>query len=217
MAHPKYLREKACELRVTKKLTIDELADRLALSRTTIYYWVRDIPIPRGRQHVGQRRGTHRMQVNYQRLRDEAYEEGRRTFSALARNPTFRDFVNLYIGEGYKRRRNIVALANSDPGVIGIAARWIRRFSANSVRYSVQYHADQDLAELQAFWGALLQVSPSEIRYQRKSNSSQLRSRTWRSRHGVLTITANDTYFRARLEAWMDCVKEQWLHSARGA
>jgi hypothetical protein len=78
MAHPKYLREKACELRV----------------------WVRDIPIPRSRQHVGQRRGTHRMQVNYRRLRDEAYEEGRRSFSALTRDPTFRDFVNLYIGEG---------------------------------------------------------------------------------------------------------------------
>jgi transposase-like protein len=42
MAHPKYLRDKACELRVRKKLTIDELAERHALSRTTIYYWVRD-------------------------------------------------------------------------------------------------------------------------------------------------------------------------------
>lgn len=47
MAYPAYVREKARELRITKKLTIDELAERLSLSRTSIYYWVRDIPIPR--------------------------------------------------------------------------------------------------------------------------------------------------------------------------
>jgi hypothetical protein len=29
-----------------KRLTIDQLADRLALPRTTIYYWVKDLPHP---------------------------------------------------------------------------------------------------------------------------------------------------------------------------
>ena len=46
MAHPAYLREKARVLRAQRKLTIDELAERLALSRSTVYYWVRDMPIP---------------------------------------------------------------------------------------------------------------------------------------------------------------------------
>jgi hypothetical protein len=48
MAHPAYLRETARALLVRRKLTIDELAERLALSRSTIYYWVRDLPIPIG-------------------------------------------------------------------------------------------------------------------------------------------------------------------------
>jgi len=34
--HAPYLREKARQLRVEKKLTIDQLAERLALSRSTI-------------------------------------------------------------------------------------------------------------------------------------------------------------------------------------
>jgi excisionase family DNA binding protein len=42
MAHAPYLREKARQVRVERKLTIDELAERLALSRSTVYYWVRD-------------------------------------------------------------------------------------------------------------------------------------------------------------------------------
>jgi len=45
--YPPYLREKARSLRRERKLTIDQLAERLALPRTTIYYWVRDLPIPR--------------------------------------------------------------------------------------------------------------------------------------------------------------------------
>jgi excisionase family DNA binding protein len=46
MAHPWCLREKARTLRKERQFTIDELAERLALSRSTIYYWVKDLPIP---------------------------------------------------------------------------------------------------------------------------------------------------------------------------
>jgi len=44
--YPPYLREKARQLRRDRKLTIDQLAECLALPRTTIYYWVRDLRIP---------------------------------------------------------------------------------------------------------------------------------------------------------------------------
>jgi hypothetical protein len=46
MAHPFYLRDKARSLRAERRLSIDELAERLALQRSTSCYWVRDIPIP---------------------------------------------------------------------------------------------------------------------------------------------------------------------------
>lgn len=45
MAYPPYIREKARQLRREKKMTIDELAECLAISRTTIYYWVRHMPL----------------------------------------------------------------------------------------------------------------------------------------------------------------------------
>lgn len=214
MAYPKYIRDKARDLRVRKRLTIDELAERLAVSRTTIYYWVRDLPIPRsGLQTGSQRRGTEAMQAKYRRLRMEAYEEGRRSFDLLARDPTFRDFVNLYIGEGYKRSRNHVSLCNSDPAVVALADRWIRALGKNKVGYGLQYHADQDLEAVTAFWGGHLGIPASSIEVQRKSNSQRLSGRNWRSAYGVLTVRCCDTLFRARLQAWMDCVREQWLDS----
>ena len=154
------------------------------------------------------------MQAKYRRLRQAAYEEGIASFESMQREDGFIEFVTLFIAEGYKRNRNVVSVANSDPAVISIAEGWIRRLSRNKLTYWVQYHADQDLPTLQAFWGELVGVEPGEIQLQRKSNSNQLKGRTWRSEHGVLTVTTHDTYFRARLQAWVDLLRRRWLDSA---
>ena len=221
MAYPAYVREKARQLRVEKHLSIDEIAERLALPKTTIYYWVRDLPLGRPRRgHAGQRKGNRNMQRNYAVRRAAAYLQGRIEFADLIDEPTFRDFVCLYMAEGYKRSRNTVSVCNSDPAIVVLCARWVRRFARNPVRYSVQYHADQNLELLQEFWARRLRVGPAEIRLQRKSNSGRLSGRIWRSKYGVLKVDASDTLFRARLEAWMESLQEQWLHSGdagRGA
>jgi hypothetical protein len=215
MAHAAYIREKARSMRIERQYTIDELSERLALPRTTIYYWVRDLPIPGSGSggvwpESARRKGTHAMQRKYRLLREEAYREGLASFDELAADSTFRDFVCLYIAEGYKRNRNTVSLANSDPAVMTIATRWVRRLDDKPPTFSIQYHADQTPSELCAFWGDTLGIDSSEIRLQRKSNSNQLTGRIWRSRHGVLTVWVGDTLFRARLQAWMDRLRAEW-------
>jgi hypothetical protein len=213
VAYPAYVREKARKLRIEKHLSIDEIAERLALPKTTIYYWVRDLPLGRPRRENAHP-GTRAMCRKYRLLREAAYEAGRAEFDLLARDPSFRDFVCLYIAEGYKRNRNRVSVANSDPSVMLVCAHWIRHLARNPVTFGVQYHADQNLREIREFWGAQVGVPPSAIRLQRKSNSGRLGGRHWRSKYGVLTVTADDTSLHARLQAWIDCLQEQWLHSA---
>lgn len=215
MTHASYLRDKARSLRIERQLTIDELAERLALSRSTVYYWVRDLPIPGSGSggawpEAARRKGTRAMQRKYRLLREQAYREGLEEYEDLAADQTFRDFVCLYIAEGYKRDRNVVSLSNSDPAVIRIADRWISRLSDKPSKYSIQYHADQDLGDLCKFWGETLGIDPSLIWMQRKSNSNQLTGRIWRSRHGVLTVRVCETLFRARLQAWMDLLRSAW-------
>ena len=213
MSHPPYLRAKARELRTERQLTIDEIAERLALSRSTIYHWLRDLPI--GARRVGppppRMLGSRAMQRTYRLAREAAYAEGRATFDELASDPTFRDFIGLYLAEGSKRDRNRVQVCNSDVAVVKVCHGWLRRLSAKPMAYSIQYHADQDLAELTRFWGGALGVRPEQIRLQRKSNSNQLAKRTWRSAHGVLSVCVNDTLLRARLDGWMDRLRESWL------
>ena len=211
MTYPAYVRDKARSLRTEKHLSIGEIAERLALPKTTIYYWVRDLPL--GRPRRSNPAGSLRMQAKYRVRRRVAYAQGISEFPVLSTDPTFRDFVCMYIAEGYKRNRNKVAVGNSDPVVVVLCTQWIRRFARNPITFSIQYHADQDLCEITEFWGAKLGVAPESIRLQRKSNSGQLAGRAWRSRYGVLTISAGDTLLRARLQGWIDCLRMQWLDS----
>jgi hypothetical protein len=216
MAHAAYIREKARAMRVERQFTIDQIAERLALPRTTIYYWVRDLPVQQAVRHssprqAARRRGNRAMQRKYRLLREDAYREGLESFAGLTAEPTFRDFVCLYIAEGYKRDRNRASIANSDPMVMQLATRWTRRLTTEPPVFAIQYHADQDLVELCRFWSGVLDIEARAIRLQRKSNSNQLEGRTWRSRFGVLTVQVDDTLFRARLEAWMDQLRALWL------
>jgi hypothetical protein len=210
MTHPPYLRAKARRLRVEKRLTLDEIAERLALPKTTVWYWISDLPTPPRRATPGQALGNVAMQNKYRLLREQAYVAGHAMFPVLMAEPTFRDFVCMYIGEGFKRSRNHVALGNSDPAVIRLANKWIRRFARNPVNYRFQHHADQDPDQLRCFWAHVVGVEPDIVRVQRKSNSGQLGGRSWRSEHGVLTVRVGDTYFRAQLQAWMDRVRGEW-------
>src|SRR5215210_2502537 len=135
MTHPPYLRAKAREMRVERRLTIDQIAERLALSRTTIFHWVQDLPIERrGRPPTaGQVKGALAMQSKYRLIREAAYADGRASFDELTLDPSFRDFVCLYLAEGYKRNRNCVAVGNSDPAVVALCHRWLRRLSVSKL------------------------------------------------------------------------------------
>ena len=104
----------------------------------------------------------------------------------------------------------MVSLCNSDARVIDLAARWIGSLTDKQLVFSLQYHADQQPDELRRYWGERLGVDGELIRLQRKSNSGQLRRRSWRSEHGVLTVCANDTLLRAQLQAWIDQVRADW-------
>jgi hypothetical protein len=216
MPHPPYLREKARQLRVERKMSLDKIAECLALGKTTVWYWIKDLPDPaiKHRETPARRRSRDAAaKANKARAkarRDAAYRRGWDEFPALDAQSGFRDFVCMYIGEGYKRNRNRVMLANSDPKVVKLADIWMHRFAANKIFYGLQYHADQNPEELVRFWSRYLDADADAFRLQRKSNSGQLYGRKWRSRWGVLSVEANDTQFRARLQAWIDRVQQSW-------
>ena len=211
MAYPLYIRERARELRTSKDLSLNEIAERLALPKTTVYYWIKDLPLRRKRRwSPGQRKGNRRMQNKWRELREAAYARGIEEYNELIEMPGFRDFVVLYIAEGYKRSRNSVSICNSDPAIVALAARWLWRLSGRLPIARVQYHRDQDANALRTFWGETLGIEPESVRLHPKTNSGQLRTRGWRCEHGVAAVDVYDTYLRARIQAWIDRLRESW-------
>lgn len=76
-------------MRTESNLTIDELAYRLALPRTTIFYWVRDLPIPTtADQTLAARRAGRVSHLKHLKLRQEAYDMGAAEFDRLAKDRT---------------------------------------------------------------------------------------------------------------------------------
>jgi predicted DNA-binding transcriptional regulator AlpA len=59
MAYPAYVRERARELRTTKHLSLNEIAERLALPKTTVYDWINDLPLGRARRPLGSSTEAH--------------------------------------------------------------------------------------------------------------------------------------------------------------
>ncbi len=98
------------------------------------------------------------MQKKCRLLREAAYAQGLGEYDQLVKLRTFRDFVALYIAEGYKRNRNCVSIANSDERVIALAASWLRVLTSRKLGYSVQHHADQDLDGLRSYWASALDI-----------------------------------------------------------
>lgn len=217
MIYPDYIHEKAREMR-SRKMTLDEIAERLAIPKTTVWYWIKDMPVEISRQCAGspkrsaaQAKAVASMQAKFTRVRDEAYMLGQVEYDSLANEATFLDFVAIYIGEGYKRSRNTVSVANSDPRVIRLADHWIKRFATHRVSYQCQHHADQDPEQLSRYWAFALGAEPDSITMFRKSNSGELAGRTWRCRHGVVAVNCYETRLRARVQGWMDRMQRGWV------
>jgi hypothetical protein len=239
MAHSNYLRQMARLLRVEQQLSVDQLALRLALPRSTIYYWVRDLPLSasaKGVTAAGEASGPASIEsvavasamegctegcsagvageVTVRRSHsrpssETAYEEGLHSFGDLDSEPTFRDFVCLYITRGCTRERTKVSLTDSDPAVIRLVNRWLLRLSDKSPLRSVEYEPDQSLTELRRFWGAIVGAEARTIRAQGvQSADAERQGRS--GQYGVLTLTVDDALLRARLQAWIGKTRESW-------
>lgn len=146
-------------LRTGKRLSLIEIADRLALPKTTVYYWIRDLPLGRKRRSTrGKRIGDRGMRKKYRLLREAAHNQGLAECDELIKLPTFRDFVVLYIAKGYKRNRNSASICNSDPPIVAMAAAWLSALSPKRLIVRVQDHADQNADELRRSLVRLLQL-----------------------------------------------------------
>jgi hypothetical protein len=205
-------------LRVERQLTVDQLAERLAVPRSTVYYWIRDLPLraPRGNAEAtgdSEAVDTIGTEGEHEPLRPgqaSAYEQGLRSFDDLVAQPTFRDFLCIYILEGYKRDRTRVSLTNADPAVMRLVNRWIWRLTDKSPSFSLSCPPEQSVSELRRFWSEMVGARPEAIHARPDGKGEPFRGSSVLPVHGALTVSVDDKLLRALLQAWMSKMREGW-------
>jgi len=195
-------------------MTVPQIAEQLKIAKSTALRWVGHIPIPRTNdQTEAQQQRADDNRIRHQKIREQDYQMGFEEAPELMKNPLFRDFVTMYIAEGYKKSRNEVEIGNSDASVMRMAVYFLRKYKnpERGMQYRVQIHRDQNPDDIKAYWADVVGVKPEDISISRKSNSGEMDGRNWRSEHAVLSIRVYDTEFRSRLGGWMDYLRKEWL------
>lgn len=223
MAHSLDIRARARELRRREHLSIDRISLRLGVSRSTIYNWVGDIPIPGsgsggGFSDEARRRGTQAMKEGRRRLRESNYLFGLESYAALSLQPSFRDFLVSYLAVGKKSDAREVSFSHPDPLMMQMAVSWLRAYGRNRLRFRLQLPPGADADRARRFWAERMAVAVDQIllegrQVDRPSASSPARGNLL----GTLRVASTDTLLRVELQAWIDSARAEWREAAQNA
>jgi transposase-like protein len=158
-------RQRARKLRQEQGAPVKELARLLGVSRSTVSLWVRDIELTEAQRETLRRRmgaridGSRTNAVLALARRQAEQERGR----ATARRGSLLHIAGcmLYWAEG-SRRRNAIEFVNSDPAMVVVFLRFLRRsfgVPTSKIRVTCNLFADHvpRQREIEQFWLDVLQ------------------------------------------------------------
>jgi len=132
-------REEARRLRAEGK-TLQEIADALDVSKSSVSIWVRDVPFTPSKRRYGPQRRPHPFHERKVREIAECDAEGIRTIGALSSAAFLAAGVALYAGEGSKTD-GAVKLANTDARIVAFFCAWLRaHFEIDESRLRVRLY-----------------------------------------------------------------------------
>ena|SRR3989344_2877893 len=145
----------------------------IPIPKSTLSHWFREICLTGIQKERINRRvyvNIHRAQVKAvlaNKVKRKRYIlEVQNRVSHLAKELDRKDSAKialamLYLGEGFKSRNGLVGFANSDPGVINLFLRLLRKcydIDETKLRITLQCRADQSIEKLEIFWGKITNV-----------------------------------------------------------
>ena len=142
-----------------------DIAAELAVSRSSVSLWTRDVAV-----EMGPRRRPSAPRPN--RLRDARLAEieamdhaGVERLGALSDQAFLAAGAALYAGEGAKRDASVM-FANSDPTMVAFFCAWLRRFfdiDEGRLRVGVYLHEGLDLDAARAHWSDVTGIPTTQF------------------------------------------------------
>ena len=162
------LREEVVRLRINEELSYSEIQKKFAIPKSTLSYWLKDMPLSKERisylRAKGRKNAEPRIEEfrNSMRLKKEkedhrVYKKYIKEFEKIAdsENIFFIAGLMIYLGEGNKKNKNRVNIANTDVETINFFLKWIVHFldvSKKDIRIQLHLYEDMKIEKEQDFW-----------------------------------------------------------------
>jgi hypothetical protein len=146
-------------------LTLQQIADRLGVSKSSVSLWVRDVPFTPSKRRWGPQRRPNPASFRKQREIEQCDAEGRRRIGTLDDNAFLAAGLALYAGEGSKGDGRVV-FANTDAAMVAFFCAWLRRhFDVDEarLRVSVYLHEGLDIDEAEAHWAEVTGIPRTQF------------------------------------------------------
>jgi len=173
------LKEKVIKLRKQGKIYKEILKIlKINIPKSTLSYWCHNLPLPFGYQRKIQEYNK----FNLNKARQLALivnREKRKNYLqsiiihnqhlvTVLKNQNIAKIalVMLYLGEGSKTRKGSLIFGNSDPLIIGLFLRLLRRcyrIDERKFRCTLQCRADQNIKKLEKYWSQITRIPYSQF------------------------------------------------------
>jgi transcriptional regulator with XRE-family HTH domain len=158
-------REEARRLRAEGK-TLQEIADLLGVSKSSVSLWVRDVPFTPSKRRYGPHARQHPWKARKEAEITERDAEALQRLGVLDDRAFLAAGVALYAGERSKRD-GMVCFANTNPDMVRLFCVWLRRYfeiDESRMRVGLYLHEGLDLDAAEAHWSAVTGVPRSQFR-----------------------------------------------------
>lgn len=198
------LRQRAVDLRVQHQLSYSAIRRKLGVSKSTLSYWLQEYPLTAEKILELRRKGWQKGEASRERYRltmrkkretvdDAVYKK----YVALFRKEMTDDVwyiagLMLYWGEGDKRNKYRLVMANTDPHLLRFFIRWALRFlNINRTDFKVQLHLYDNMiiSNEEQFWRKNLRFPISQF-YKTQVRKVSRNTYSYRGslRHGTCSI-----------------------------
>ena len=171
------LRQKAIKLRMESRLSYSEIQKRLNIPRSTLSYWLQEHPLNEAeivklrrrawlKGEASRERFRNAMKEKRERLEQEVYYQQRKKLINIKRESYFVAGLMLYLGEGDKKNKNRVGIANADPAVIQFFVKWLEDFfgiDKQKIRAELHLYENMDIEAEKLFWEKITGFSKNQF------------------------------------------------------
>lgn len=198
------LREKAIKLRLQNK-SYSEIKKRLGVSKSTLSYWLKDLPLSEEQIKKLQKVGWQKSEASRERYRNtmkakriikerKEYQSYLAKFKKLSEESEFAAGLMLYHAEGGKKVPSRIALANTDPQLILFFIKWLIKFfnfNKADIRAQLHLYENMNIDKEENFWYNKLEFSKKQF-YKSSIRKIKPGSFTYKDsiRHGTCSIYA---------------------------